>query len=373
MVSLFESLSRSCPADPETIRSERQQVQSIVKAEWSSWYEEHEDMRCTVKQRRFSACVFCAMLHWGEYLRDVFLAGPQCFMHDPAKVAELLSAEKYHESWPIIPRENLMASAVDLPHLDLEGNLTFTKVLMHKRRVPPEALQGSVAVDACEKCYHAFSKRKPILSEPCLANWLWIGRHESIFQRANVGHQLLLPLGRVVSTKVYLSSKGKDETAKQHATTWRQHFLQERALQKMEVLAGIEEMLQAEDEGAGKEKDTSARGVLQRVFRRSNFASEERDGKKLILAGHSFGGASSAHFFDLLARLPAGNASDALSATYFHAYRAALSESNLVFVHLSKSGGTALCELAKLNGCSRAAAGQSTFSGKGLCGVDGSS
>ena len=35
-----------------------------------------------------------------------------------------------------------------------------------------------------------------------------------------------LALGRVVSTKVYLSSKGRDESARQHAMTWRQRFLQ---------------------------------------------------------------------------------------------------------------------------------------------------
>ena len=43
---------------------------------------------------------------------------------------------------------------------------------------------------------------------------------------------------------------------------------------------------------------------------------------------------------------------------YARVYLAALSESLLLFLHLSKSGGTGLCELAKLNGCSRAAPGQ---------------
>ena len=41
-----------------------------------------------------------------------------------------------------------------------------------------------------------------------------------------MAHQSLLELARVMSTKVYLSSKGVDETARQHATTWRQRFLQ---------------------------------------------------------------------------------------------------------------------------------------------------
>ena len=37
----------------------------------------------------------------------------------------------------------------------------------------------------------------------------------------------MLPLGRVVSTKVYLSSRGRDESVRQHAATWRQKFLQQ--------------------------------------------------------------------------------------------------------------------------------------------------
>ena len=64
-----------------------------------------------------------------------------------------------------------------------------------------------------------------------------------------------------------------------------------------------------------------------------------------------------------LAKGLASNVSDALVASYVHAYRLALSEGLLLFIHLSKSGGTALCELAKLNGCSRASAGMSTFTG----------
>ena len=44
---------------------------------------------------------------------------------------------------------------------------------------------------------------------------------------ASLGHQLLLALGRVVSTKVYLSSKGVDVVAKQHGESWRRKFLQQ--------------------------------------------------------------------------------------------------------------------------------------------------
>ncbi len=46
------------------------------------------------------------------------------------------------------------------------------------------------------------------------------------FQTAALGHQLLFALGRVVSTKVYLSSKGVDVVTRQHLHSWRKKFLQ---------------------------------------------------------------------------------------------------------------------------------------------------
>lgn len=124
-------------------------------------------------------------------------------MQSPAAVAKLLSVQEYAKHWPDIPIENLTASSVRLPHGE-----TWTDVLMHKRRVPAEALIGETTVKVCKKCHAAFSKKYPTLSDVCLANWMWLGRHEPIFQDANLGHQFLLALGRVVSTKVYLNSSG---------------------------------------------------------------------------------------------------------------------------------------------------------------------
>merc|ERR1712185_48289 len=64
-----------------------------------------------------------------------------------------------------------------------------------------------------------------------------------------------------------------------------------------------------------------------------------------------------------IVRLPVAEPSrERLAEQYAAAYRSALRESTLLFVHLSKSGGTALCELAKLNGCWRAGAGDSSLS-----------
>ena len=36
--------------------------------------------------RSFEACVFCAMLHWSEQLKNVYIAGEHCKMKNPAAV-----------------------------------------------------------------------------------------------------------------------------------------------------------------------------------------------------------------------------------------------------------------------------------------------
>ena len=180
-----------------------------------------------LRPRAFQACVFCAMLHWSETLYREYLAGAKCTIPSPSLVADLLDVKWYETEWKLIPREELEASAVDFPHpAEDDSGVTTTKVLMHKRRVPDEALAGEEPVCVCRDCRDALWKRKPTMPRYSLANWLWLGRHPPLFRMATIGHQLLLALGRVVSTKVYLSSKGVDEVARQHRESWRQKFLQ---------------------------------------------------------------------------------------------------------------------------------------------------
>ncbi|CAK0880981.1 unnamed protein product [Prorocentrum cordatum] len=178
--------------------------------------------------RRYVACAFCAVQYWNDELTQEFIAGPNCFMKNPAKVAHLLSAEWYHEQWDLIPWEQLLASSVDLPHLGPDGEtMMTTPVLMHKRRVPEGACAGAKHVYVCHNCKDCYKGPTPRLSPSALSNYLWLGRHEPVFRDASLGHQLLLALGPVVSMKVYLSSKGVDERARQHAQTWTQQFLQQ--------------------------------------------------------------------------------------------------------------------------------------------------
>ena len=167
------------------------------------------------------------MLHWSEHLAPLHLVGPMCTMKNPAAVADLLSVDWYSEQWPLIPVAELEASAVDFPYQCEDGQWTTTKVLMHKRRVTKDHLNGNAPAKVCEDCHEAFWKATPTLSKWSLSNWNWLGRHLPLFRDAKLGHQLLLALGRVVSTKVYLSSKGVDIVTRQHNQSWRKKFLQQ--------------------------------------------------------------------------------------------------------------------------------------------------
>ena len=96
-----------------------------LEAQGVSRHSSPQQMDCPnaarTEDRQLRACVFCAMLRWTEELRMCFIAGPQCDIPNPKALASLLSAEWYMEQWPLIPRENLLASAVDFPHLDSDG------------------------------------------------------------------------------------------------------------------------------------------------------------------------------------------------------------------------------------------------------------
>ena len=167
--------------------------------------EVHAAEQCS--PRGFVACVFCALCYWSEEQHRLYIAGPHCFMSRPSLVAQLLSVEAYAAAWPLIPREELDASAVSLQHKDAFGDEACTSVLMHKRRVPEGALSGEEPVWVCTTCRDALRGPKPRMPKRALANFLWLGRHPPELRDTTLGHELLLPLGRVVSTKVYLSSK----------------------------------------------------------------------------------------------------------------------------------------------------------------------
>ena len=187
--------------------------------------------------RSFRACVCCAMQQWSENLNSEFLVGDKCTIKNRAQFADCLSADWYHRRWPLIPREELMSSAVDFPHEGSDGSPTCTKILLHKRRVPPEALEGAVPVLVCDDCRRDLWSDCPRVPLMALVNDLWLGRHHPLIRKAALAHQMLLALGRVVSTKVYLSSKGADKAVRQERQSWRQKFLQS-AMQGTAIVFG---------------------------------------------------------------------------------------------------------------------------------------
>ena len=94
--------------------------------------------------RRMIACVCCARMFWSEDLKKRHLFGFHAdWLGKPREAWELLSAEKYSMRAPLIPREELQASTVQM-----NGML----VLLHKRRCPEGAAHGEVAVPWCQDC-----------------------------------------------------------------------------------------------------------------------------------------------------------------------------------------------------------------------------
>ncbi|CAK0862670.1 unnamed protein product [Prorocentrum cordatum] len=134
------------------------------------------------KPRAFQTCACCAAQQRSEKLHSEFLAGDRC-TKGRAQCAECLSPQRHHRRRPLMPRVELASSAVDFPRDNCGGSPTSSKILLHKRRAPPEAPEG----------------------------------------------KLLRAFGRVAFAKIHLSSKGADAAARQGPwqgqQSWRQKFL----------------------------------------------------------------------------------------------------------------------------------------------------
>ena len=195
--------------------------------DWDFTQEMKEKMECQGRlepderwePRSRCACVFCARLMWREELQAVYLAGPHCFMSSPAEVAELLHWKAYHKDWPDIPEEELKASAVNLRIGDSEPR-QHQLVLLHKRRVSQPQAEGDEKVLVCSDCHDAFKPESPKLCRFALANHMWIGRWDPLFRDANIAHQMLLALARIVTTKVVLRPEGRTTTRSGQEPSW---------------------------------------------------------------------------------------------------------------------------------------------------------
>ena len=147
---------------------------------------------------------------WQESLLSVHLA--TCFQNVSA-VAALLDPEKYIQTWPCVPEAEVRASAVTV-HFD--GHLP-RKLLLHKRRVSVDAAAGKANVFMCRMCHSNLTKKQPELPSLALACGKWLGRHPEIMRSMPFGHRLLLPVRRVLMTKVFFAPDGKNLWQRSHS------------------------------------------------------------------------------------------------------------------------------------------------------------
>ena len=96
----------------------------------------------------------------------------------------------------------------------------FRKVLLHKRRVNETQARGEQSVFVCADCFDAFSPLRPQLCKYCLANDLWLERWLPLFRNANLTHQMLLALARIVTTKVVLRPEGNVTKRPEDGPSW---------------------------------------------------------------------------------------------------------------------------------------------------------
>jgi hypothetical protein len=91
---------------------------------------------------------------------------------------------------------------------------------LHKRRVTEAQAAGEAVVHVCSDCRQAFESGSPWLCKYALANDLWLGRWEPLFRNANLSHQMLLALARVVSTKIVLRPDGSKSSSSTSGANW---------------------------------------------------------------------------------------------------------------------------------------------------------
>ena len=145
----------------------------------------------------------CARMFWSEDMKKLHIGGDHGdWLQKPSVAWQPMREESYNRRAPLIPREELKASSVDV-----NGVL----VLLHKRRCPDAALHGDVAVPWCQECAESLGRANPVMPRFALANHNWWGRltkvQRKLMRPEYLGHRLLLSLARAVTTKVIFAQK----------------------------------------------------------------------------------------------------------------------------------------------------------------------
>ena len=163
-------------------------------------------------QRKWLACVVCSEGRWSEDLVPTVLTGPGCSFKKPLLVADLLDPDQYIRTWPSVPPLEVKASSVGIAF-----NGETRLLLLHKRRISTRAVLGEEAVNMCADCHACLVKASPEMPTRALANGKWLGRHPEIMRTMPYGHRLLLPLNRVISTKIIFTSNPKNPWERTHS------------------------------------------------------------------------------------------------------------------------------------------------------------
>ena len=90
-------------------------------------------------------------------------------------------------------------------------------MVLHKRRVTECMRCGKEQSHLCHDCYNCLRKTTPEMPVNALANGRWLGRHPEIMRSMPYGHRLLLPVRRVVLTRVIFTVSPKSEWERSHS------------------------------------------------------------------------------------------------------------------------------------------------------------
>ena len=159
------------------------------------------------------ACVVCAERRWSEELVPTFIAGANTAFQKEDKVRLLLDPKVYVATWPEVPSEEVFKSCPTL-HLQTGEKV---QMLLHKRRVTERMCFGEEPAPLCKECRRCLVKNPPEMPARALANGKWLGRHPELMRRMPYGHRMLLPLRRVILTKVFFTSNSKNPWERSHA------------------------------------------------------------------------------------------------------------------------------------------------------------
>ena len=119
------------------------------------------------------------MQAWQEEMVQAYIAGDACCFRNFLAVADLLDPARYIRTWPMVPAEEVKASAVELQmptgkknkeNKQTELGKRYLPMLLHKRRVTERMRKGEEQANLCHDCYNCLRKATPEMPVNALAN-----------------------------------------------------------------------------------------------------------------------------------------------------------------------------------------------------------